>query len=188
MMREAGRPPALVLDNPLWRFSLAVYAAPGVKDECLIAQDSANADVNVLLYCAWLGAVHGMALDDAALAEIVDAVEEWSRTAVAPLRAVRRAMKRLPTMDHAEVRVLRQSVAVIEIEAEQIAQALLFALPLRLQERGSEPLVDDLVRANIRAYLGRLQNDVPAGIDGLPHLVRAAVAQACKLDRDGGRT
>ena len=42
------------LDNAFWKFSLAVYAAPGVPEECLAVQERYGVDVNVLLFCAWL--------------------------------------------------------------------------------------------------------------------------------------
>ena len=40
----------------LWDFSLRVYRAPGVSDWCLALQDGHGADVNILLWAAWLGA------------------------------------------------------------------------------------------------------------------------------------
>lgn len=46
----------LEFDNALWRFSLAVYAAPGVAEECLALQETSNIGVNLLLFCAWVGA------------------------------------------------------------------------------------------------------------------------------------
>lgn len=45
----------LNLENRFWRFSLAVYAAPGVADECLALQERCGIDVNILLFCAWVG-------------------------------------------------------------------------------------------------------------------------------------
>jgi uncharacterized protein (TIGR02444 family) len=42
--------------NPFWRFSLAVYKAPGVAAECLALQETLGNDVKVLLFCAFLGA------------------------------------------------------------------------------------------------------------------------------------
>jgi uncharacterized protein (TIGR02444 family) len=47
---------ALDLDNVFWRFSLAVYASDGVARECLALQEALKADVNLLLFCAWMGA------------------------------------------------------------------------------------------------------------------------------------
>lgn len=46
-------------ENPFWRFSCAVYAAPGVAQACLELQDTHGADVNLLLLAAWLGAARG---------------------------------------------------------------------------------------------------------------------------------
>lgn len=42
------------MSHPLWQFSLERYARPGVRDACLAAQDRHAADVNLLLYLAWL--------------------------------------------------------------------------------------------------------------------------------------
>lgn len=187
-MHEDGERPALALVNPFWRFSLAVYAADGVKEECLLAQDAFGADVNVLLYCAWLGAAHAIPLDGNAVAEIAGTVERWSRMAVAPLRAARRAIKAMPEVQHAEVQALRQSIAAMELEAEQIEQALLFALPRQRKGSGPSPLVADvvadLVAGNVAAYLGHLGY----GAAALPQLVRAAVARGRELDLGSGPT
>ena len=55
-------PAAGTLDNAFWKFSLAVYATPGVAGECLAVQESLGVDVNVLLFCAWLAAARKVAL------------------------------------------------------------------------------------------------------------------------------
>jgi hypothetical protein len=52
------------MNNPLWVFSLQRYQQPGVAQACLEAQDRCGADVNLLLYAAWL-ASHGQALSPA---------------------------------------------------------------------------------------------------------------------------
>ena len=58
------------MSSPFWNFSLAVYGASAVQDECLHLQDQFGLDVNLVLLCAFLGAVHGAALtsDDIAAA------------------------------------------------------------------------------------------------------------------------
>jgi uncharacterized protein (TIGR02444 family) len=38
--------------NAFWDFSLKVYAAAGVADECILLQDRFGIDVNLLLFCA----------------------------------------------------------------------------------------------------------------------------------------
>jgi len=171
----------LDLDNPFWRFSLAVYGEPGVQAECLAAQDKHGADVNVLLFCAWLGAAHGIALDTGAIARIEAAVTSWSGTAVLPLRQVRRAVKTLPEMQEPAVQALREAIAAAEFEAERIEQALLFGLTVGDAAR-SPPREDaGLVAANLTAYLAGLDRNMDAPSEGLTapmHLIAAAVEVA----------
>jgi uncharacterized protein (TIGR02444 family) len=151
--------PLLQLDNPFWQFSLKVYATPGVADECLALQRAMSIDVNVLLLCAWLGAVKHAALDDADFASVNDAVGFWHTTAVRPLRAVRESIKTLPEMAHDDVQALRKQVAASELRAEQIEQALLFGWAEALPGRESRGMPHDLVRSNIETFLKRHRRD-----------------------------
>jgi uncharacterized protein (TIGR02444 family) len=43
-------------ENDFWRFSLRIYRAPGVADECIAVQERYGIDVNLMLFCAWLAA------------------------------------------------------------------------------------------------------------------------------------
>ncbi|MFN3656604.1 MAG: TIGR02444 family protein [Pseudolabrys sp.] len=116
----------LECDNAFWRFSLKVYGAPGVAAECLELQETLGVDVNVLLFCAWVGA-QGRLLNDDAMTAVETGVRGWHDAAVRPLRAVRQGMKSMPEMAHADVAALRKDVAAVELRAEQIEQAMLFA-------------------------------------------------------------
>ncbi|HKS89918.1 MAG TPA: TIGR02444 family protein, partial [Stellaceae bacterium] len=51
-----------------WRFSLALYARPGVAEALIALQDRAGRDVNLMLFALWFGAVRGRRLDAARLA------------------------------------------------------------------------------------------------------------------------
>ncbi|MBV1798875.1 TIGR02444 family protein [Siccirubricoccus sp. G192] len=112
-------------ENAFWHFSLAVYAAPGVQDACLALQDRFGLDVNLALFCAWAGAGRGMALAPADVAEAAALVQDWREEVVAPLRNLRRRLKPRP---EAPVKALRQRVAALELEAEQLQQAMLFRM------------------------------------------------------------
>lgn len=114
-------------DNALWRFSLKVYAAPGVEAECLMLQTTHDIDINLLLFCAWAGAEWGWRLAPAELDRMRQAVREWQERVVKPLRSARRAMKAL-AMQNPTAHDLRSRIAVDEIEAERIEQGMLFAL------------------------------------------------------------
>ena len=113
----------IVQDNPFWRFSLIVYGAPGVAAECLALQEILRADVNVLLFCAWLGWQRGVTLSENDVVSISDVVSPWQRLVTSPLRSARRFMR---GMLDAEIVELRKRISADELEAEKIEQAMLF--------------------------------------------------------------
>jgi uncharacterized protein (TIGR02444 family) len=117
-----------VTDAPhaLWRYAVAAYARPEVREACLALQDRHGADVNLLLLCAWRAAVGAPALGTEDLAACAAAVEPWRRGAVERLRGVRRRL------EAAAVPALRAEVLAAELDAEYVEQALLMrALQLR---------------------------------------------------------
>jgi len=125
---------ALAIDNPFWRFSLDVYAGPGVAAECLALQDGAGLDVNILLFAAWLGFSQGRVLKPEDVRHIADAAASWSDTVVKPLRTVRRHLKSANQQPlaaseaFAASEALRKRVAEAELAAEQIEQAMLHGM------------------------------------------------------------
>jgi uncharacterized protein (TIGR02444 family) len=143
----------LALDNRFWRFSTALYAAPGVEQECLALQDAANVDVNLLLFCAWLAVARRVLLSDRDIATMNAHVERWRETAVRPLRAARRGIKALPQAVLGEVEQLRKRIAAIELEAEQIEQAMLFEQFRELGQPDHAEAVRTILEANLRACL-----------------------------------
>ena len=157
---------------------MKVYAAPGVADECLALQRALSIDVNVLLFCAWLGAVKHYALDATDIVSITDAVGSWHNTAVRPLRAVRENIKIVPEMTHDEVRALRKQIAASELRAEQIEQALLHGWAQALPARESDGAPHDLVRSNIEAFLKRHRGDPRPANLSYAGLLQAALGVA----------
>jgi uncharacterized protein (TIGR02444 family) len=141
------------LDNPFWRFSLRVYAAPGVSTECLELQESLGMDVNVVLFAARLGAARGLVLQAADFDRINEAAATWSADVVRPLRAVRQRLKPMPEMAHGDVQALRKRVADTELFAEQIEQALLYRLA-RVFRKPEQAPGEAAMRANVAAVLG----------------------------------
>lgn len=130
----------------LWSFSLSVYAAPSVAAACLDAQDGHDADVNLLLWAAWLAAQgHDLMPDE--LAEAQAATAPWRDEVVRPLRAVRRRLKSAPGPD---AESLRRQVKAAELEAERIQQTVLENLPER-RRTGEYRL--DLLQANLSLLL-----------------------------------
>jgi uncharacterized protein (TIGR02444 family) len=127
------------LDNPFWAFSLKVYGAPGVADECLTLQERRGLDVNLLLFAAYMGAVEGVTLVGRDIGAAAGAVEEWHNDMVRPLRGVRRGLKPI-SLDarnplRAEAALLRTQVKAAELAAEQIEQAMLWQWRVQLPNR-----------------------------------------------------
>ncbi len=161
----------LEIDNPFWQFSLRVYGAPGVSEECLELQDKLGIDVNVMLYAVWLGAARGVTLREGDLARIEDVIAIWSANVVQPLRKVRRAMKAMPDIADPQLQALRKRVAETELFSEQIEQALLF----QLTEGFSRPdAADTATRMIILTVLARHHADNTAF--PLPNLIAASDA------------
>lgn len=163
----------LEIDNPFWRFSLRVYAAPGVAQECLEAQDTFGVDVNRLLYAVWLGATRGLVLDNVALRRIDEAVAAWSADVVQPLRSVRRGLKQNPWIADPEVQALRKRAADTELFAEQIEQALLYGLADAVGKASAESDAA-AARKNVAAVL--TSHGAEAGAFALPRLLAAVEA------------
>jgi uncharacterized protein (TIGR02444 family) len=158
--------------SPFWTFSLAVYGRAGVPPACLTLQDRGGADVNVVLFCLFLGRSGRMIAAQTAGA-IAGTIEPWRAEVVVVLRTARRALKEPPAdfggpaVDH-----LRKNVKAAELEAERIQQEALFvAFPAATTGLAEA----DLVRActhNVDAYQRHLGATFDA--DALAVLLDAA--------------
>lgn len=167
------------MGSKFWGFSLAVYSAEAVEPECLSLQDRFGLDINLLLLCAYLGAVHGVTLtaDDIAAARAEAA--SWHDDIVKPLRTARR---RLKTIELPDARIadaaaqLRTRVKAAELESEYVEQLMLerwgeawLAAWPRGDSRGA-------VVANIAALFKSYAVTEP--LAAVAHVVEAALAQA----------
>jgi uncharacterized protein (TIGR02444 family) len=138
-----------------WRFSLAVYARPGVPPACLVLQDQHSRDVNVMLFCCWLGASGRGRLDRTALDAADHAVADWRHDVVEHFRTARRAIKTaaLPDSDS-----IYAKAKAIELEAERLLQRQLAArAPADDAALSTEKRLADAL-ANLALYIG----DAPA--------------------------
>ena len=146
-----------------WRFSLALYARPGVAEALIRVQDRAARDVNVILFGLWLGARQGRRLAAGELADVEAAIAPIVASAVAPLRHLRRQLK-APVTPDPDIEVLRRHIALLEIAAERRVQYRLAALSSRIS--GAAPEGDRLLaaEANLALYLGDEAASSEAGV------------------------
>lgn len=110
-----------MIDNPLWDYSLKLYANVGVAAHCIDLQDRFGANVNVLLFACWLGN-QGLVFDDDALRDMQTTVAQWNRDVTLPIRAQRRGLDSARTGAAQEKRRLLAR----ELEAEREEQTRLF--------------------------------------------------------------
>lgn len=132
-----------------WRFSLMIYARPGVAEALLRLQDRGGHNINVILFGLWLALCEGASLDAAGLARAKAAIAGIDSTVVAPLRALRRALKPDPAPD---VQDLRRRVLGLEIAAERRVQARLVTSAIHRKPGGGDRRF--LTEANLRLILG----------------------------------
>lgn len=142
--------PAPQRDNEFWTFSLALYAAPDVAAECLSLQDRYGVDVNLLLFFTWLGASRRKSLSASEVEQVRGRVAHWHATVVRPLRAVRRDLKEARA-DSSQA--LRDRVKALELEAEQIEQAMLFEFASETWPAPGDDDPRDAACRNLRLYL-----------------------------------
>ena len=131
-------------------------------------QNDHGADVNMLLYCCWVGAAVGT-FDDALFNRASEYSARWAENVVTPLREARTWMKHtgcnsdpVPT---ASCMALREEIKSVEFAAEKMQQEALDSMVLveRTRDERPEQIVED-VAANLMRYFEcldiQLANDV----------------------------
>ena len=104
----------------LWDFALEAYGRPGVEQALIELQDAHGQCVPFLLWRLWLSA-EGRKPDAAVLGRGAALARAWDETAVAPLRGLRRQLKRGPAIVAPEPRErLREGVKALELMAERL--------------------------------------------------------------------
>lgn len=161
---------------------MAVYPAPGAEAACLILQDGHGFDVTMALLCAWAGRF-GVRLSKETLRRADRAVAPFRETAIEPLRALRRRLKKdAGGIGSAESEPVRALVKQAEMAAEVAVIDRLWLMMDRLPNadihdvdgRGADR--SGLVRENLLRYaalLGHAPGNLPR--DALETLIRAAV-------------
>ncbi|MCH7711095.1 MAG: TIGR02444 family protein [Proteobacteria bacterium] len=108
-------------DNPCWDFALVVYRRDGVADACLALQDGHGIDVNVLLFCCWLGESGRGGLSAKEMADALALVDRWHQDVVRRLRAVRAGLKGgFGDIDVEYSDPLRGQIMASELDAEHV--------------------------------------------------------------------
>jgi uncharacterized protein (TIGR02444 family) len=140
------------LPHPFWNFSLEIYAGEGVAAACLDLQGRRGCDVNILLFCCWLGASGRPTLTAERLRAILKVSDVWQAEIVRPLRQVRQLLKDKPWTETLPetVEAARRRVAEAELAAEHAEQLKLASLHAPPADR------DRPVEKRLRSAVGNL--------------------------------
>jgi len=112
----------------LWDWSVRAWSAEGVAETCLHLQDAAGQCPPLLLWAAWTART-ARAADDETLEAACDIARAWQDSAIEPLRALRRSLKRRnPDLEDDDREAVRAQVKAVELDAERRLLAALEAL------------------------------------------------------------
>ncbi len=128
-------PQPIAKGNPLWDFVSWAYAEPGVEKACLALQNRLGADVNMVLFCAWL-AYRGTGTTHLArfLGAALKLSRDWQRNLVEPLRGCRENLKdvietsSLVGNDRVAAGALRERIKQCEMDMEQLQTLAFYSL------------------------------------------------------------
>jgi uncharacterized protein (TIGR02444 family) len=164
--------------HPFWDFSLKVYSSPGVAPACLVLQDGSGADINVLLFCGWVGAAGGGRLDRTAIQSRLAQVVPWQTDVVQGLRTVRRTLKQgVGTIPIEMSEPLRKRLQALEIDTEHLQQLVLGNSVDMSKFKPASPLVRRVdVASNMVTYFSAAGLTLqPEGKEPLNLLIDACV-------------
>jgi uncharacterized protein (TIGR02444 family) len=130
-----------------WRFSLALYARPGVADALIALQDRAGLDVNLILFGLWVGMRHARELGRDGFAAAAEAAAALN-SVVRDIRMLRRQLGDGGDGGGGDIRRLRGMVLRLELAAERQVQrrladcAAIATAPRASGDRGSAALAN----------------------------------------------
>lgn len=152
----------MAMNSDFWTFSIGLYGRPGVADACLGLQDRLGADVNLVLFAAWVGA-SGRALSEGEIQMSQNVVSAWRREVVEVLRLLRRRLKVGPApAPSSQTDALRKAIKAAELSAEKIEQDALYEL---FTNRFPKKAPQDPVSATVQNIISVLSKHPLAGLD-----------------------
>lgn len=163
--------------SELWNYSTHIWTLPGVEDLCINLQTEYDANVNLLIYCLWLGE-QKRCLNEDDLQVMLDTVKPW-QTMIKPLRDSRRMMQQQMIAMPGEL--VEQSIAnmkEMEINAEHMAQmALEKALNSDNIQSAEDVSTADCSLANLQLYM--LSRDSIDNINDVTVLLGELLSAVC---------
>ncbi len=145
-------------NSEFWNYSSQIWTLPQVEPLCLGLQDDFDINVNVLLYCYWVGEKK-LSLNNDNIQTLIDTILPWS-TIIAPLRDSRKMMRQnLIAMSSDMINQTITNINEMEINAEHMTQiALEKTLKLNQITPCSLQNKIECSNNNIKKYVDSLDN------------------------------
>ncbi|RDH83070.1 MAG: TIGR02444 family protein [endosymbiont of Galathealinum brachiosum] len=145
-------------NSELWTYSTQIWTLPEVETICLELQNNYDANINMLLYCCWVGDKN-LNLNDDDLQTLLDAVQPW-QIIIKPLRDSRKMMQQhLIAMPAEMVDQTVSNMSEMELNAEHMTQ---LALEKALKPEKISPCESmgsiECSFSNIKAYINSLDS------------------------------
>jgi uncharacterized protein (TIGR02444 family) len=156
-------------NSEFWNYSTQTYQLPEVADTCLHLQNTCGADVNILLFCCWMGE-KGVLLCGEDMQSLQGVSSPWQSAVLKPLREARQMMKHqiiaMPAELHAKT---LNNLAEMEINAEHMEQMNLEkAIDLNQRPTCTHLPAIDISARNLMLYAQQLEGtETAAGITQL---------------------
>ena len=162
-------------NSEFWNYSTQIWTLPGLEAICLELQNKHDTNVNILLYCCWLGDKR-LCLNDDDLQMLLDTTKPW-QTIIQPLRDSRKMMKQsLLAMPSKMIDQTLNNINEMELNAEHMEQlALEKILNLSHVSPCSSQSDVECSLINLVAYLSSLEN-ISSTEDIMPQLSELLIA------------
>lgn len=147
-------------DSDFWDFSIDYYKNSGVEKSCLKLQDHYSLNVNLILFCFWLGQKNKVKLEADQWRQLITISLPWEDI-VTSLRKSRRILKQSPVALPADFKQeTSEGVSKIELNTEHMQQLSLEQEWRKMPYTSSDDSIENIIRHNIKNYLKATQHNI----------------------------
>jgi uncharacterized protein (TIGR02444 family) len=109
----------------MWRYGLAVWKLPGVRDTCLAWQVRFGFDVSFLVFLSWVGCVRHESIGGDQVQRANAEVYKWREMVIEPARTARKYVKAEDSKTKPELNNVFALLRAVELQSELREQVML---------------------------------------------------------------
>lgn len=121
----------------MWKYGLAVWKLPGVRDTCLAWQTKFGFDVSFLIFLSWVCCVRQESMGGDQVKRANAEVAKWRETVIEPARTARKFVKSENSEPKPELTSVFELLRAVELRSELREQVILLQW-WRSQEKKAE--------------------------------------------------